>query len=87
MNEDTLLSITGTSTTQYTACSYDVEATGPDTIDTLTYSLTTGPDGMNIATTVVIGWTFTNAQVGANALTVRVQDVASATVTQGFPAP
>ena len=68
--------------------SYDVNAIDPDATDTLTYLLTTVPIGMTInATTVVIGWTFTKAQASAKAVTVRVQDVASATVTQDFPVP
>ena len=43
-----------------------MNATDPDAGDTLTYSLTTAPTGMTInATTGLISWTPTKAQVGA----------------------
>jgi len=48
-------------------------------------ALTAAPNGMTIdATTGVINWTPTNAQVGANSVTIRVRDVALATVTQSY---
>ena len=75
----TITSTPVTSATEDAAYSYDVNATDPDVGDTLTYSLTTAPTGMTInATTGLISWTPTNAQVGANAVTVRVRDVALA---------
>ncbi len=74
-----------TAATEDSAYTYDVNATDPDAGDALTYSLVTKPTGMSInATTGVISWTPTNAQVGANAVTVRVQDAASASATQSY---
>ena len=81
----TITSTPVTAATEDAAYSYDVNATDPDAGDTLTYSLTTAPSGMTInATTGVISWTPTNAQVGANAVTVRVRDAALAAATQSF---
>jgi len=62
---------------------YDVEATDPNE-DTLTYSLTTYPTGMNInSTTGVITWTPTEDQVGENEVEVEVSD-GSKSATQSF---
>ncbi|GAI70596.1 unnamed protein product, partial [marine sediment metagenome] len=56
-----------TTATVGTLYTYDVNATDPDVIDTLTYSLTINPAGMTIdAATGLIQWTPTSAQAGAN---------------------
>ncbi|MBI5001016.1 MAG: tandem-95 repeat protein [Euryarchaeota archaeon] len=73
--------------TQGSTYYYDVDATDPDTPygDALTYSLLTFPAGMAInATTGLITWTPGAAQVGQNAVIVRVMDTASAAATQQF---
>ena len=63
------------------AYTYDVEATG---IPAPTYSLTTSPTGMTInATTGVIDWTPTEAQLGLNAVVIEAAN-ASGTDTQSF---
>jgi VCBS repeat-containing protein len=81
----TITSTPVTVATEDAAYSYDVNATDPDAGDTLTYSLTTAPTGMTInASSGVISWTPTNAQVGANSVTVRVQDAGLAAATQSF---
>jgi hypothetical protein len=68
--------------TEYT---YNLNATDIDLQDTLTYSLTTYPDGMTIdSTTGVITWTPTNSQVGSNSVTARVRDGNSALDIQSF---
>ena len=55
--------------------SYDVDAVDPDAGDTLTFSLTLAPTGMSInASSGVIQWTPAAGQVGANNVTVQVQD-------------
>ncbi|MBA7575288.1 hypothetical protein ES695_16755 [Candidatus Atribacteria bacterium 1244-E10-H5-B2] len=71
---------TATEGTEYT---YDVEATDPDG-DSLTYFLTTKPDGMSIDSgTGVISWIPGATQIGGNLVIVKVSDgVLSA--TQGF---
>ncbi len=62
---------------------YDVEATDPNG-DTLTYSLTVIPTGMNInSTTGVISWTPTESQIGENEVMVEVSDGSKST-TQSF---
>jgi regulator of extracellular matrix RemA (YlzA/DUF370 family) len=83
-------SITSTPLTtaiQDTPYSYDVNATDPDAGDSLTYSLTVAPVGMTIdAQTGLISWTPSNAQVGANPVTVSVADNGSPvlSVSQNF---
>ncbi|MGC9363767.1 MAG: putative Ig domain-containing protein [Fidelibacterota bacterium] len=53
----------------------DVDASDADAGDVLSYSLNTAPTGMTInATTGVIQWTPTNAQVGTHTVTVKVTD-------------
>jgi len=74
-----------TTATEDAPYTYDVAATDPDAGDTLTFSLLTAPAGMAInATTGVIQWTPTNAQVGENAVEVQVEDAVGATDTQAF---
>lgn len=81
----TIVSTAITSATQGVQYTYDVNATDPDAGDVLTYSLSVAPTGMVInATTGVITWTPTNAQVGNNAVTVVVTDSGTATDTQSF---
>ncbi len=61
---------------------YDVNATDPDTRDTLAYSLTIKPTGMTIDTaTGLIQWTPTSEQAGANDVVVKVAD------NRSVPAP
>ena len=67
------------------AYSYDANATDPNAGDVLTYSLNTAPAGMNMnAVNGLIGWTPTSGQVGANAVTVRVDDGHGGSATQSF---
>ena len=62
---------------------YAVEATDPNG-DTLTYSLTVNPAGMNInSTTGVISWTPTEDQIGENEVEIEVADQYRST-TQSF---
>ncbi|MCP5443670.1 MAG: putative Ig domain-containing protein [Chromatiaceae bacterium] len=81
-------SITSTPVTEATQgqpYSYDVEATDPDAGDTLTFSLVTAPVGMTIdPASGLIGWTPSNAQVGDNAVTVKVTDSGGLSDTQSF---
>jgi len=66
---------------------YDVDATDPDIVDTLVYSLIIEPMGMTIdAATGLIKWTATSTQTGANDVAVRVADGSStpASSTQPF---
>ncbi len=66
---------------------YDVNATDPDILDTLAYSLIIEPMGMTIdAATGLIKWTPTGEQTGANDVAVRVADGSStpASNTQPF---
>ncbi|MBL8346456.1 MAG: putative Ig domain-containing protein, partial [Rubrivivax sp.] len=73
-----------TTATVGVAYSYDVNASDANG-DTLTYSLTQGPAGMTINTTNgLIAWTPTSAQVGSQAVTVRVTDPGGLFVTQSF---
>jgi hypothetical protein len=65
--------------------SYDVDAADPDAGDTLTFSLDAAPSGMTIdSVSGSIGWTPTSAQVGAQPVTVRVQDAGGLSDTQSF---
>lgn len=67
--------------------SYDVNATDPDILDTLVYSLIIEPMGMTIdSATGLIKWTPTDAQIGSNEVAVRVEDGSStpASNTQPF---
>lgn len=82
-NAPVITSTAGTTAEQYEAYSYDVEATDADG-DTLTYSLTTAPLRMTIASsTGLIAWTPTAPQVGDNSVVISVTD-GTATVTQAY---
>jgi subtilisin family serine protease len=73
-----------TTATQGTLYTYAVNATD-STGSALTFALTTAPAGMTIdAATGMIRWTPTNAQVGANAVTVRVTNASARSATQSF---
>ncbi|MEW6298613.1 MAG: putative Ig domain-containing protein, partial [Thermodesulfobacteriota bacterium] len=64
---------------------YTVEATDPDAGDTLLFSLATAPAGMTIdATTGLIQWTPTAAQVGAHEVVVEVTDGKNPPAAQNF---
>ena len=64
---------------------YDVDAIDPDAGNTLTFSLTTAPTGMTInSSSGQIQWTPAAGQVGANNVTVRVQDQGGLFATQSF---
>jgi len=74
-----------TSATKNQPYSYDVNATDPDVGDTLTYSLTTKPTGMNINTSIgVITWT--PSFTGDYDVIVKVSDSGSPVLsdTQSF---
>ncbi|MGH1429411.1 MAG: Ig-like domain-containing protein, partial [Arenicella sp.] len=63
---------------------YDVEAFDSNG-DTLSYQLTSAPSGMSISVvTGEISWTPSIAQIGNNAVVVRVDDGRGAYVTQSF---
>lgn len=71
----TITSTPVTGATANQAYAYDVDATDPDSIDVLSYSLTTAPAGMTIdPATGLIQWTPTTNQIGIQSVTVRVQD-------------
>ncbi|MCP4782851.1 MAG: tandem-95 repeat protein, partial [Fuerstiella sp.] len=81
----TITSFAVTTATEDTSYSYDVVADDPDLGDTLAFSLDEAPVGMTInAATGLIGWAPTNGQVGANSVTVRVQDAANDFDLQSF---
>ena len=64
---------------------YTVTATDPNPSDTLTFLLPTAPAGMSInATTGLITWTPTLAQVGIHPVTIRVTDQGGLFAEQGF---
>jgi len=64
---------------------YDVQALDPDALDKLTYSLPTAPANMKIDfETGLITWTPTDAQLGDNDVTVRVDDTGGLFATQSF---
>ena len=80
----TITSTPGTAGTEGALYSYDADATDPDG-DPLTYVLTTSPVGMTIdASTGLVQWTPTNAQVGDNSVSVRVEDTGGLFDTQSF---
>lgn len=63
---------------------YEIRASDPDG-DSLSYSLTGAPAGMTIqASGGSISWTPSSAQVGSQAVSVRVTDPAGAAATQDF---
>ncbi|MFM9882536.1 MAG: putative Ig domain-containing protein, partial [Burkholderiales bacterium] len=73
-----------TTATVGVAYGYDVNATDANG-GVLTYSLTAAPAGMTInATSGLIAWTPTAAQVGSQAVTVRVTDPGGLFATQSF---
>jgi hypothetical protein len=63
---------------------YQVLASDPNAGDLLSYSLPTAPAGMTISATGLVQWTPTQAQVGLNAVIVRVQDQGGAFITQPY---
>jgi VCBS repeat-containing protein len=65
------------------AYAYQVAATDANG-DPLTYSLDVAPAGMSIAATGLIAWTPTAAQVGSNAVKVRVTDPTALTAFQSY---
>jgi len=80
----TIISTPITSATVGVLYTYDVNATDPDSGDTLNYSLTTNPSGMTIDSgTGEISWTPTSEQIGDNDVTVEASD-GSLTDTQSF---
>lgn len=78
-------SVPVTAATEGTPYRYDVNATDPDTRDTVTYSLSVAPVGMTIdAVSGLISWTPVNAQVGQHAVTVQASDIQGAFTNQSF---
>ncbi len=62
-----------------------MKAVNPNPADVLTYALTTAPAGMILdATTGLLQWTPTAAQLGAHTITVTVQDAGGLTASQSF---
>ncbi|MBL8287863.1 MAG: tandem-95 repeat protein [Rubrivivax sp.] len=73
-----------TTATVGAAYAYDVNASDPNG-DVLTYALTQAPAGMTInGGSGLIAWTPAAAQVGAQAVTVRVADPGGLAATQSF---
>ncbi len=66
------------------AYAYQVLAADPNAGDVLAYSLTTAPTGMTITATGLVQWTPTEAQVGPNAVIVRVQDQGGLFAAQSY---
>jgi RHS repeat-associated protein len=65
--------------------SYDVDATDPDAGDVLTFSLDVAPTGMSIdPSTGLVQWTPVAAQIGANAVSVRVSDPGGLFASQSY---
>jgi hypothetical protein len=74
-----------TATVARASYSYDVDATDPDPGDALAFALPTAPSGMTInATTGLIAWTPTLAQVGDHSVVVRVTDTGGLFAEQSF---
>ena len=63
---------------------YQVLAVDPNAGDLLSYSLTTAPLGMTISAAGLVQWTPMEVQVGAHAVTVRVQDQGGLFATQSY---
>ena len=80
----TITSAPATTVLEGATYSYAVIASDPGG-GTLTYSLPTAPAGMAIdGASGVITWTPTHAQVGANAVTVKVANAAGRSASQSF---
>lgn len=86
VNEAPLItSIAITTATENSTYSYDVEATDGDVGDSITFSLTTQPEGMTIVPeTGLIEWTPSPDQVQDTNVTVVATDLAGATNEQSF---
>jgi len=81
----TITSTPVTTATQDEPYTYDVDASDVDAGDPLKFSLDVAPNGMTInSTSGLIEWTPTNAQVGPNGVTVRVEDAGGLSDTQSF---
>jgi hypothetical protein len=81
----TITSVEINTTTEDVQYTYDVEADDVDVGDTLIFSLTTFPIGMNIDIgTGLINWTPTNDDVGSHNVVVQVSDGKGGTDTQSF---
>lgn len=87
-NDNTAPSISSSSiisATQDISYFYDVEATDPDTGDTLSFGLSTSPTGMTIdASTGSINWIPVNEQVGEQSVVVTVTDNGGLSDSQSF---
>ena len=81
----TITSVPITVATEGEVYGYDVEAIDPNAGDPLSFSLDLAPAGMAInPSSGLITWTPTAAQLGANAVTVRVTDPGALFATQSF---
>ena len=78
-----ITSMAATTANQDQPYSYQVVATDADN-GTLTYTLDTAPAGMIISSSGLVAWTPTVAQVGVNAVSVRVTDSTGLSATQVF---
>ncbi len=64
---------------------YVVDANDEDVEDsTLTYELTTSPEGMNVNEDGVISWIPTNENVGSHDVVLQVSDLSDGVITQSF---
>jgi len=71
--------------TEGTPYQYTAQADDPDAGDSLTYSLTTAPDGMSVdAATGAVTWTPTANQGGSQSVTLTVTDSAGASDQQSW---
>lgn len=74
-----------TSATTGQLYTYQIAATDPDALDTLTYSLTTYPQSMTINTSSgLVQWTPDSSEVGTKTVTVRVTDQTGLFAEQTF---
>ncbi len=80
-----ITSIPVTDATQSVLYAYSVQASDPNALDVLSYSLDIAPSGMSIdAATGLIQWTPQNFHVGSHQVVVRVQDPAGLIDSQLF---
>jgi RHS repeat-associated protein len=64
---------------------YAVDAADPDEVDTLTFALETGPDGMTIdPASGVVQWLLSAGETGVHAVALRVRDAAGLSDIQSY---
>ena len=84
-NDSPIISSTpDTAATEDSPFSYALIASDPDPVDTLSYSLSSGPDGASIDSLGAFSWTPTQAQVGTQQIALLVADRNGGSTTQSF---